>query len=168
MDPFVQFLFALENSWPLPKSSAAEAYGSAAGATARGARFVSMLLNEDMAMKKPDLSHPQTTSFGADLDALLHPALAFHHPRDVVGDADLTLNEKRAILASWASDACAIEAAPALRKAPGTDRAVSVDEILEALRALDREASEAAVAPSGVRRRRIDGLRSRRTGHPSP
>ena len=50
-----------------------------------------------------------------DLDSLLHPATAFAHPMDVVHDLDLTLNEKRAILASWASDACAIEAAPALR-----------------------------------------------------
>ena len=45
-----------------------------------------------------------------DLDELLHPAQAFDHPRDVVNDADLTLGEKRAILASWASDACAVEA----------------------------------------------------------
>jgi len=43
-----------------------------------------------------------------DLDDLLHPAQAFSHPADVVNDPDLTLNEKRAILASWASDACAI------------------------------------------------------------
>ena len=49
-----------------------------------------------------------------DLDTLLHPASAFVH-MDVVRDADLTLNEKRAILASWASDACALEAAPDLR-----------------------------------------------------
>jgi hypothetical protein len=44
-----------------------------------------------------------------DLDTLLHPARAFNHPMDVVRDADLTLNEKRALLASWASDACALE-----------------------------------------------------------
>jgi hypothetical protein len=50
-----------------------------------------------------------------DLDELLHPANAFAHPSEVVSDPDLTLNEKRAILASWASDACAIEAAPELR-----------------------------------------------------
>ena len=50
-----------------------------------------------------------------DLDALLHPAKAFAHPMNVVRDPDLTLNEKRAILASWASDACAVEAAPELR-----------------------------------------------------
>jgi hypothetical protein len=50
-----------------------------------------------------------------DLNQLLHPAQAFAHPSEVVNDPDLTLNEKRAILASWASDACAIEAAPDLR-----------------------------------------------------
>ena len=38
-----------------------------------------------------------------DLDQLLHPAQAFGHPSEVVNDPDLTLNEKRAILASWAS-----------------------------------------------------------------
>ena len=44
---------------------------------------------------------------GFELDSLLHPAQAFEHPSHVVNDPDLTLNEKRAILASWASDACA-------------------------------------------------------------
>ena len=53
-----------------------------------------------------------------DLDDLLHPAQAFSHPADVVNDPDLTLNEKRAILASWASDACAVESVPELRRAP--------------------------------------------------
>ena len=73
-----------------------------------------------------------------DLDALLHPANAFAHPMDVVRDKDLTLNEKRAILASWASDACAIEAAPDLR----VNRSSSVvrwDDIMDALRTLDKE-----------------------------
>jgi hypothetical protein len=56
---------------------------------------------------------------GFDLDALLRPARAFAHPMAVVNDADLTLNEKRAVLASWASDACAVETAPELRRPPG-------------------------------------------------
>jgi hypothetical protein len=77
-----------------------------------------------------------------DLDELLHPARAFEHPRHVVNDPDLTLNEKRAILASWASDACAVEAAPALRQAPGTTSPVSFDEVMDALRELDRWAGE--------------------------
>jgi hypothetical protein len=74
-----------------------------------------------------------------DLDELLHPARAFGHPSRVVEDPDLTLNEKRAILASWASDACAVEAAPALRATPGGEP-VSFDDIMDALRALDHEA----------------------------
>jgi hypothetical protein len=73
---------------------------------------------------------------GFDLDALLHPASAFTHPMDVVRDPDLTLNEKRAVLASWASDACALEAAPSLRvNASGT--VVKWDDIIDALRTLD-------------------------------
>ena len=74
-----------------------------------------------------------------DLDALLHPAKAFAHPMDVVRDRDLTLNEKRAILASWASDACALEAAPDLRVTT-SGRVVRWDDIMDALRTLDREA----------------------------
>jgi hypothetical protein len=58
----------------------------------------------------------------SDLDALLHPSQVFGHPSEVVSDPDLTLNEKRAILASWASDACAIEAVPTLRRLPGGKR----------------------------------------------
>ena len=77
-----------------------------------------------------------TGSSEFDLDTLLHPASAFAHPMDVVHDADLTLSEKRAILASWASDACAVEAAPDLR-ANASDRAVRWDEIMDALHMLD-------------------------------
>jgi hypothetical protein len=43
-----------------------------------------------------------------NLDEFLHPASAFGHPSEVVDNPDLTLNEKRAILATWASDACAL------------------------------------------------------------
>jgi hypothetical protein len=72
-------------------------------------------------------------------DELLHPANAFGHPAEVAKDPDLTVSEKRAILAAWASDACAIEAAPDLRVGPqGTP--VRFDDIMEALRSLDRVA----------------------------
>jgi hypothetical protein len=104
-----------------------------------------------------------------DLDSLLHPAQAFEHPRQVVSDPDLTLNEKRAILASWASDACAIEAAPALRKTPGTEHLVRFDDIMDALRALDRQAIDNYQPPPRYRRvleNRIPGVfgRNSRTG----
>lgn len=73
-----------------------------------------------------------------DLDALLHPASAFTHPMDVVRDPDLTLNEKRAILASWASDACALEAAPDLR-VNASGNVVRWDDIMDALHTLDKD-----------------------------
>ncbi len=76
-----------------------------------------------------------------DLDALLHPARAFAHPMDVVRDVDLTLHEKRAILASWASDACTVEATPELRLTT-TGSVVKWDDIMDALRCLDHEAEK--------------------------
>jgi hypothetical protein len=72
-----------------------------------------------------------------DLNALLHPGTAFDHPKDVVNHPDLTTAEKRAILASWASDASAIASCPAMRSPAGLKKPVSIDEILEALCELD-------------------------------
>ena len=87
------------------------------------------------------IDHCNDYEDACDLDALLHPAQAFEHPSDVVNDLDLTLNEKRAILASWASDACAVESAPALRKPPGNEP-IRFDDIMDALRELDRQAGQ--------------------------
>jgi hypothetical protein len=72
-----------------------------------------------------------------DLDRILNPSAIFDHPRDVLNDPDLTRQEKRAILSSWASDACAVESMPALRQPPGFKAPVSFDEIVDALRSLD-------------------------------
>jgi hypothetical protein len=73
-----------------------------------------------------------------DLDQFLHPAKAFVSPSQVVNDPDMTLAEKRAVLASWASDACAVEASPELRE-PSPGQTVKYDEIMEALRSLDAQ-----------------------------
>ena len=72
-----------------------------------------------------------------DLDALLDPARAFAHPLDVVSDPDLTLTEKRALLAAWARRACAAEAMPDPSR-PAAATPVHYDDIVDALRALDR------------------------------
>jgi hypothetical protein len=72
-----------------------------------------------------------------DLNAILHPGSVYDHPRDVVADPTISTREKRAILASWASDAAAVASNPALRELPGSRRTVSIDEVLEALAALD-------------------------------
>jgi len=72
-----------------------------------------------------------------DFNALLHPGTVFDHPRDVVSDTSLSLGEKRAILASWASDAAAVASCPALRAPDGLKEPLTIDEILEALCELD-------------------------------
>ena len=77
-----------------------------------------------------------------DLNAILHPASVYDHPNDVVKDATLSIGEKRAILASWASDAAAVASNPALRELPGSHRKVSIDEVLNALAALDKGPKE--------------------------
>nr|WP_246801316.1 hypothetical protein [Bradyrhizobium genosp. L] len=62
---------------------------------------------------------------------------AFEHPLDVLRDNFLTTAEKRAILASWASDAAAVTSNPALRAPAGLKPPATVDEIRAALRVLD-------------------------------
>ena len=61
---------------------------------------------------------------------------------DVVNEPDMTVQEKRAILASWASDACAVEAAPDLRNPPSAAM-VRFDDVMDALKQLDGEATKA-------------------------
>ncbi|WP_298357459.1 hypothetical protein [Rhodoblastus sp.] len=84
---------------------------------------------------------------GGGFDDLLRPARAFAHPSDVVDDSDLTLNEKRAILASWASDACAAEANPLLRRTCD-GRTVSWDDVMDALKELDLQAANSPATSS--------------------
>jgi hypothetical protein len=73
-----------------------------------------------------------------DLNAILHPGSVYDYPRDVLADEDLTLAEKRSILASWASDAAAVTSYPSLRVMSGQRQPVSIDDILEALSELDK------------------------------
>jgi hypothetical protein len=72
-----------------------------------------------------------------DINALLHPGTVFDHPREVLADASLSVWEKRAILASWASDASAVASCPSLRAPASLKAPVTIDEILAALCELD-------------------------------
>lgn len=83
-----------------------------------------------------------------DLNTLLYPSEAYGHPDEVLADPDLTTDEKRAVLASWASDARALAMEPALRVTP-KGCAVAVQDILDALKRLDRE-SETPPVSKGV------------------
>jgi hypothetical protein len=88
-----------------------------------------------------------------DLDRLLHPAGAFRTPMEVVNDPDMTVREKRAILASWASDACAVEASPDLRQPPSAPT-IRFDDIMDALKRLDGEAADKPVYGKFINRAR--------------
>jgi len=91
-----------------------------------------------------------------NFQALLHPGTVFQHPQDVVLHPSLTLAEKRAILASWASDASAIASCPALRAPEGLKAPVSIDSILEALCELDGDPRD---PPGGKPQRRFSTAR---------
>jgi hypothetical protein len=98
-----------------------------------------------------------------EIEDLLHPADAFEHPQEVVNDPDLTLNEKRAVLASWASDACAVEAAPGLR-CTRRGSTVPIDAVLEALQTLDKIVeAERKPAPAAGRGSRRDARSDKHT-----
>jgi len=76
-------------------------------------------------------------TFSPEIWALLNPSAVYAHPQDVLNDTDLTAPEKRAILSAWASDACSVDSCPAMRKIPGAEKAVTFDEVLDALKSLD-------------------------------
>jgi hypothetical protein len=61
----------------------------------------------------------------------------FQHPLDIVHHPQFEPEVKRSILASWASDAHAVEGKPVLRKPPNVRRPFSVDDVMRALRDLD-------------------------------
>ncbi len=117
-------------------------------------------------MKNIDTGTSPAKRSGYTLDNLLHPAHAFARPCHVVDDPGLSLGEKRAILAAWASDACAIDSAPALRQAPGAAQPVLYDEVMDALRALDSLANGFRTPPRyrRVLANRIPGVFGRKSG----
>jgi hypothetical protein len=62
--------------------------------------------------------------------------IGYSRPADIVEDVALPVSRRRELLAYWASDIHAVTGAPALRSyAFGV--AVPIDEILDALKALD-------------------------------
>lgn len=74
---------------------------------------------------------------GAALARWLRPAVGFGHPRDVLKDPAPHLAEKRAVLASWASDASSLRDDPTQRWLLGTPEPVPLQDVREALARLD-------------------------------
>lgn len=97
---------------------------------------------------------PETADLA--LDRLLSPARHYKHPDDVLEDQALNLQEKRAILSSWASDACAVESVPALRRPPGAKQPISFDQIMDALCKLDVAGSPVSEQGHGNTRDRMN------------
>jgi hypothetical protein len=96
-----------------------------------------------------------------------YTAAIYTHPDDVTSDPKLTRAEKRAVLASWISDARAVENAPSLRRLD-SGAVVEVDAIRQALVLLDdlapaRLGDGKQLQPSS-RRRGVISKWLRRTG----
>ena len=72
------------------------------------------------------------------MEQVLHPGRAYERPGQVVADTRISLAERRAILSSWASDACAVDSNPLLRQPPCSSEPVTFEEIMDALAELDR------------------------------
>ena len=77
-------------------------------------------------------------------DFLAAPILNLHHPSEVLAHPGLTAEERREILAGWASDVHAVEDAPWLRQLENGAR-IPIEEILRALSRLDDEPASAAL-----------------------
>jgi hypothetical protein len=80
--------------------------------------------------------------YGQGLSAALargvRPAVGFTIPDDVLKDPHLRPAEKREILASWASDASAVQDDPTQRWLLGTPEPVPFTEVRDALLRLER------------------------------
>jgi hypothetical protein len=69
---------------------------------------------------------------------VLLQGMKLRRPTDVMRAPALSVDDKRAILAAWASDFYALDSKPALRQLPGTPEPVSIDEVQAALKELDQ------------------------------
>jgi hypothetical protein len=74
-----------------------------------------------------------------NVEPFFHPVSHYDSPDDVLNDAELSTDEKRLILSSWASDMYVVESHPALREIPGIPHRLRLDDILAALKQLDDE-----------------------------
>ncbi|KAA0687934.1 hypothetical protein DTW90_32785 [Neorhizobium sp. P12A] len=84
-----------------------------------------------------DLLQQATNNAMAMGPTVLLQGMQLRRPIDVVRVRALSVDDKRAVLAAWASDFYAVDSKPALRQLPGTTP-VSIDEVQAALEELDR------------------------------
>lgn len=96
---------------------------------------------------------PSEIALPAD-DLLSGKSVVFAHPDEVLSDRELSVEDKRSLLASWVSDAFSVENSPSLRQLT-SGAVVRVDDIMAALKSLDEPRHEAAftISRSFARRR---------------
>src|SRR5690348_11914344 len=70
-------------------------------------------------------------------------------PHEVVEDPSLGVEQKKALLSEWASDACAVEDFPTLRRLPGTPFPVTLSAVMDARLHLDRSLSHSETEIAG-------------------
>ncbi|MCV3738684.1 hypothetical protein OCK02_21060 [Rhizobium sp. TRM96647] len=68
---------------------------------------------------------------------LINGKTELRRPADIVNARALSIDDKRAILAAWASDYYSVESKPGLRQIPGLAEPMTTDELQSALRELD-------------------------------
>jgi hypothetical protein len=112
-------------------------------------------------LQKLDADQP-TIALADDL--ISEKSAVFTHPEEVLDDQTLAFADKRSLLASWASDALAVEDAPSLRQLP-SGAVVRVDDIIAALKTLDfhepRQEASLTFSQSFARRRSKPAARRR-------
>jgi hypothetical protein len=99
---------------------------------------------EPKRVRPDDVQRDCFRSPGADAGFFRLGPQDFHHSIEVLDHPGLTVSERRATLADWASDVHAVENAPWLRQLENGAR-IAVSEILSALRSLDDRPPAAAV-----------------------
>lgn len=113
-------------------------------------------------LQKLDPDQPNVALLADDL--LSEKLAVYTHPGEVLDDQTLTLADKRSLLASWASDALAVEDAPSLRQL-ASGAVVRVDDIIAALKTLDlrenRHEASLTFSQSFARRRSKPAARRR-------
>jgi hypothetical protein len=85
-----------------------------------------------------------------EFEGLLDPEAVFSDPVEILASPALGTDEKRAILARWLSRICAAEAALRLERVSAPHRGVQFDDVMDALRALERGAPGPTPAAGGM------------------
>ena len=104
--------------------------------TCRSQASLAKLGASDGRWEMNDTNASVLTSLSSALPSRFGPAPLYSHPAEILSASELSREEKRQILSSWASDARAVLDAPTLRMLDN-GQTVAIHDILDALQTLD-------------------------------